>query len=582
MGLFNKIAEKLYTSPTNSDSTKSRYSPVNKETKSYSRNSNKLNLSHMSTMINEITNNGLGFSLPVFGPNVSISGDYSREGYASQTFDTPPMSFKQLALVLEQDEDARQAINHLTSMITGGSHYWKATTDEYGDYLNKISKQIDFDWLDSLMVQEALWYGNTVWKPRMGIANVRNKEDLLWIPISSLKRVWWDRQRQPYVYEFRGPQYQGYHQVRDYFKADINAMDLIHIVWNPVDASVFGTGLGVPICIQREYQVNTTDGLDDRRSTSLIDQKLQTRDTMLKAQSRYLTRNVYSIPDGEDDDVTALRSDLKDLEPLEDVVAGNKIEVQELGSVQREFDPTLHSDLIKGPIMQSLGTNVGKQSGESSHTYANAETAKEMEQIGLSSFPLIIGRQIQDQLFKPIYESMPTYDPMYYSGMLAVPWEHMEPELIFGRQEKKTIETDQAIKLLEIAMQSRSMPDPLEVRQILSDLGLPVKQKYTDQLNSVYNNYQVMPPYMQQPQADFSTYGADQAPRPQDTGYYTPDANNPNPRYPQPLPDGQPVVQSYPNATVTPGMDPRPSDPRANFDAISRVQMTTKDKKGNA
>jgi hypothetical protein len=221
--------------------------------------------------------------------------------------------------------------------------------------------------------------------------------------------------------------------------------------------------------------------------------------------------------------------------------------------------------------MQSLGTFVGKQGGESQHTYANAETGKELEQIGLSSFPLIIARQLQDQLFKPMYDADPMYDSMYYQGMLAVPWEHMEPELNFGRQEKKTIDTDQAIKLMEIAMNSGAMPDPVEVRDILTMLGLPVKQKYTDQLNAAYNNYQAMPPYM--PQADFSTYQADQTPRPADYPYYQ-DNQYPHPSYPQPMPDGQPVVASHPTGQLTPGMDSRPTSGQLNYDAISKIQMT--------
>jgi hypothetical protein len=532
----------------------------------------------MQHLVTEVMQNTMAFSQPVFGPTIGTSGDYSREGYASTTFAKPRVAFRKLALILEEDEDARFAMNHLTSLVTGGAHYWKAKTDEYGDYLNKFSKDIDFDWLDTLMVQESLWYGNTAWKPRLGIGHIRNKDDLMWLPISSLRRIWWDRQRQPYVYEFRGPQYQGYHQVSKYFNTDIKGTDVIHIVWNPVDASPFGTGLGQALAIEREYKVQTVNGLEDRKSTSLMDQKVETRHNMLQSQRRYIPRNVYSIPEGEDADVTALRSDLQELEPQEDVVSGNKIEVQELGSIQKGFDPTLHNDLVQGPIMKSLGTTVGKQAGESSHTYANAETAAELEQIGLSSFPLAIARQLQDKLFKPWYDANPMYDPMYYQGMIALQWDDIEPELNFGRQEKKTVDTDQAIKLLEIAMQMGALPDPVEGRQILSDLGLPLKQKFTDQINAAYNNYQVVPPYMnqqQQQQLSWDTTQADQAPRPMDTAPpYSPDANYPHPSYPHPMPDGQPVITAHPSAQITPGVDSMPSDPRLNHDAVSRIRDT--------
>ena len=590
MGILDRLRNSLGNNNNTNDSTHKRYVPYDRDVPAMSPNSNKMNLAYVSQMLTEMSSNGQlvgggaqgGFSQPVWGPAVNVLGDYSREGYTSQTFDQPAVAFVKLAQALEVDEDAQLAINHLSSMVTGGAHYWKAKTDEHGEYLSKYSKQLDFDWLDTIMIKELLWYGNSVWKPRMGISEIRNKDDLLWIPISSFKRVWWDRQRVPYVYEFRGAQYQGYHQINTY-NADVSANDIIHLMWNPVDSSAFGIGLGVPIMAEREYQVQTTSGLDDRKSPSLMDQKLETRHNMIQTQKRYLSRNVYSIMEGEDEDVQALRSDLASLEPQEDVVSGNKIEVQELGSAQRSFDPTLFSDLVEGPIMKALNTFRGKQAGESQHTYANAESAAQLEEIGLASFPLTVARQIEDKLFRVWYDANPMYDPSYYGGMLALPWDEIQPELNFGRQEKKTVEPEMAVKLLEMAIQSGAMPDPVEIRDILGKLGLPVTQKYTDMLNAQYNNTGVMPPYFQTGDSmsgpippDWNTYQADnQTPRPMDYSQYTPDYDNPTPRYPIPD-DGQPVIQAQPTAPITPGIDPQPSDATLNHDAITRINTEPK------
>ena len=175
-----------------------------------------------------------GFSQPVWSPELSTVGAYSREGYTSKSFDVPTVSFKTQALALETDEDVQLAVNHLSSQITGGEHYWKSEYNEISDYMQDFSTRIDFDWLDTIIVKELLWYGNSFWKPRMGIARIQGKDDLMHIPISSAVRIWWDRQRKPYKIEFRGSEYQGYH----------NPEDVMHFQWNPIDASAYCTGFG--------------------------------------------------------------------------------------------------------------------------------------------------------------------------------------------------------------------------------------------------------------------------------------------------------------------------------------------------
>ena len=42
-----------------------------------------------------------GLSQPVWGPEISTVGAYSREGYTSKTFDTPVISFRAQAQALE-------------------------------------------------------------------------------------------------------------------------------------------------------------------------------------------------------------------------------------------------------------------------------------------------------------------------------------------------------------------------------------------------------------------------------------------------------------------------------------------------
>lgn len=150
------------------------------------------------------------------------------------------------------------------------------------EYLEDFSRGIDFDTFDTIMVKELLWYGNSVWKPRMGIQNVRSFDDLMHIPISSFVRVWWDRQRQPYKYEFRGAEYQGYH----------NPGEVIHFVWNPIDASVFGTGFGASMTSPRFFSQVSSNGLIDNKLPSLLERKYATQFNMQMAEQ---TRKCFKI-----------------------------------------------------------------------------------------------------------------------------------------------------------------------------------------------------------------------------------------------------------------------------------------------
>lgn len=455
-----------------------------------------------------------GFSQPVWGPEISTIGNYSREGYTSKTFIIPKVAFGIQRDALIEDEDVQLAINDLSSQITGGSHYWKGTDDAITSYMEDFSKRIDFDWMDVELVKELLWYGNAVYKPRMGIAHINQKSDLMHIPISSFVRIWWDRNRIPYKYEFRGSEYQGYH----------NVGDVMHFKWNPIDANEFGQGFGVAMTIPRLFERITPDGSETKQLPSLIDLKLSTKMTMHLTERRYIPRNVYQAIDANEDERAQLTGDLRKLEEGEDFVFGNKVEVTELGSIQRAFDPTLFADLTQGAIFKALNNVRGKQAGESQHTYANAKTAALLDEIGLASFPLAVMRQLIDYLFKPWYEANPIYSPDYGGGIVAMDWEACEYELNFGEVEKKDMPTEEMIKLIELATTTGAIQDPLEIRDLFERAGLPLSKEYTEQLNDQYNDPmgQMAMQNLNIPQTDmgggpvFNTVPADQAPRPYD------------------------------------------------------------------
>lgn len=460
-----------------------------------------------------------GFSQPVWGPEISTVGSYSREGYTSRTFDMPVQPFSKIVIAMESDEDVQLAINHLASQITGGAHYWKGKNQEISEYISKFSKQIDFDWFDTILVKELLAYGNSVWKPRCGIGEIRNKEDLMHIPISSFVRIWWDRSRKPYKYEFRGSQYQGYH----------NPDELMHFVWNPVDASAFGLGLVVAMVAPRQFEQITPDGPEINELPSMLDRKYSNQLTMHLTERRYIPRNVFIAKEADDAERDQLRGDLRVLSPNEDFVFGKDVDVKELGAVQRAFDPTLFNDTVQGPIMRALNDFRGKQGSESSHQYANAKTSAVLDEIGLASFPLAVTRQVIRFLFKPWYEANPLPDPNFtgtvFEGM-GLNWDDCEFELNFGEVEKTDVEVKDMIQLIDSAVRNGAVNDPLELRDLYDRAGLPLSKEFTEEMNQQYNDYKAMPPNfenMEIPQEQppyWNTAGADQQPRPMDNSIY--------------------------------------------------------------
>jgi len=407
-----------------------------------------------------------GLSQPVWGPEISTVGAYSREGYTSKTFDAPLIKHRLQAAALEIDEDVQLAINDLASKITGGQHYVKAKNDGLVDYFEKFTDEMRFDTWDTILVKELLWYGNSIYKPRLGIANVRSFDDLMHIPISSFVRIWWDRQRIPYKYEFRGAEYQGYH----------NPGEVIHFIWNPIDASAFGTGFGTSMTSPRFFEQVSSNGLIDNKLPSLLERKYATQFNMQMAEQRYITHNVWTVESGQESDRSALQGQIENLEIGQDVVAGTKTTVQELGSQARNFNPQQFQDITMGPIMKALNDFRSKEAGTSQHSYANAKTSAILTEIGLSAFPVSVMEQLNEKFFRPWYEAHPYYDPMYAGGMVPIPWSETDFEINFGEVEKKDIPIEQQIKLIELYMQAVAtgnvQGDPLEMRKLFEQAGL--------------------------------------------------------------------------------------------------------------
>lgn len=445
--------------------------------KGNSLNLNQIKNTMNSTLLSEMVVGGL--SQPVWGPEISTVGAYSREGYTSRTFDTPGISFKTQATALQLDEDVQLAINDLASKVTGGQHYIKGNSESFIEYMEDFTKNLHFDTFDTILVKELLWYGNSVWKPRMGIRNVKRMDDLMHIPISSFVRIWWDRQRVPYKLEFRGAEYQGYH----------NPGEVMHFKWNPVNASVFGTGFGVSVTSGRDFRMPLS-GEDsvDIVLPSMLERKYATQFTMAMAEQRYISRNVWIADGASADQRAVLQANIENAQIGQDIIAGTNVEVKELGSQARNFNPAQFADITQGPLFKALNDFRGKQAGESTHAYANAERAALLDELGLTAFPISVREQLNEKLFKPWYDGNPFFDKAYYDGMIPVPWHLNRFDVNFGQVEKKDIAVQDMIKLIELYLQSPVPKDPKQILKLFEQAGLPIDEDYIVTIDNMYND----------------------------------------------------------------------------------------------
>ena len=443
------------------------------------RHTNSVNLNLLKSTMNSSLLSEMvpGLSQPVWGPEISTVGAYSREGYTSRTFDTPAVSFRIQARALQQDEDVQLAVNDLSSKVTGGQHYIKGTNQQFIEYMEKFTTDMQLDTFDTILVKELLWYGNSIWKPRMGIKNLRNADDLMHIPISSFVRIWWDRQRVPYKFEFRGAEYQGYH----------NPGEILHFKWNPVNASVFGTGFGVSTTSTREFSMPlSSEDSVDVQLPSMLDRKYATQFTMQMAEQRYITRNVWIADGASADQRAVLQANIESAQIGQDIVSGTNVEVKELGSQGRNFNAEQFADITQGPLFKALNDFRGKQAGESTHSYANAERAAILDEVGLTAFPISVRKQLETKLFKPWYEANPFFTPSYMSGMLPLPWDESSFDLNFGQVEKRDISVTDMIKLIELYLQSPVPKDPRQILKLFEQAGLPIDEDY---LVTIMNQY---------------------------------------------------------------------------------------------
>jgi len=421
----------------------------------------------------------------------NIGGNhFPREGFTYTPFDTPIVSFKEQLQGYLDDEDAKMGIEFLAHSTTGGSHYFKAKTEGLISHIEDFAQKIKLDFISRQVAVELLAYGNSFWRLRKPIWECTSLEDFQQLPIDSAARIWWTPDRRPIWYEFRGASYNGY--FRPY--------EILHFNWNQINAQIFGYGMMSQLVKEVQYEEQTADGLVSMVRMPYLDIKHGMQNLVYRSLYRYLPRNVYEAPNSDEAERDDIRSELRNLFPGEDLVHGSQgLKVQELGSGIRAYEPNAFMDLFQGAIFKAVQTSKGRIAGQSQGpTYANGEESAVLDEIGLSFFPIWLKSQITEQILKPWYYFHETSDKNIAGGMIKIPWEHTDIELMYGKAMKKDLEPDQMLGWIQF-LAERGAISPREIRKAAELANVPLSSDEEGNLPGPQNPMQGQAPGMAAP-----------------------------------------------------------------------------------
>jgi len=396
----------------------------------------------------------------------NIGGNhFPREGFTYQPWDIPVIDFSQQMQGYKDDTDAQMGINFLAAKSTGGMHYFKGKTERIISHVTKWTKQVNMNKISWQIAKELLGFGNSFWRLRRPIWECDSFDDFMQIPIESSARIWWTPDRRPLWYEFRGAQYNGYFRPNE----------IIHFSWNSLNGQIYGFGIMAQLVNKIFYYEDTADGPVLKQRESLMDIKHGMQNTIYKTLKRYIPRNVYNAKKADDTTLDNMRDSLKILNENEDVVAGiPELEIKELGSATRAFDPSGYADLFQSDIFKAIGSSKGRiAAGNEGPTYANGKESSVLDEIGLAMFPLELAAAITKNFIKPWYQFNQVYDPMIAGGLYPVPWEVTDLEFIFGKQEKVDMDAAAAQSWAQMLNQTGSIT-PLELRKAAEKYGFPL------------------------------------------------------------------------------------------------------------
>jgi hypothetical protein len=360
------------------------------------------------------------------------------------TYSQPKTSFSKLVEIYETVVDVSFGIDFLTEAIVGPGFYFSAANENLRDYLSDYGEEFKLDAFNTIVAHEKLAYGNSVFQ--------KQGADLKWMPISSLKKIYWDG-NQPMGYEFLGREY-----------LTLPTSEIVHFTFRRSNASPFGLGLLHQLAVERDYSVTVDGDKKTRTLPSIVDIDAQALDDLRKILHRYIGRTIYKFPGASKANIDSNKATLKTLEPEEDFVV-NQGEAQELGTTARRYDVDAYMEVVGSLIIKGIQNPVGRLFATPGFTYASVDAILEAAERKIIMFQRDLKRDIENHILKDWY----TLNPWINANGVPIPWREAHIRLNWGVPDLPEI--DPAIVLQAVEKQIMRLD---EARENLKNMGYKV------------------------------------------------------------------------------------------------------------
>jgi hypothetical protein len=369
----------------------------------------------------------------------------------SNRIQAPP--FEDMVQAHLADGDISFALDLHTAVIAGRGFHIKAATENMKDYILDFTKDFQLGQFGQYAVMETLGYGSSFYR----YPDPANRTDIEWLPVSTCRAVNWGRDGKLANYEFNG-----------YRDQTVPAEEILHLRWRRINASFFGYGLLEPLISSRSYEVLRNKKWETRVRPSIMDIKPEMQDVGRKVMRRYIARHFVRMKDADDDEVKQARTDLKVLEPEEDIVTGADATVEELGKGVKVIDWESWEKLFRNEIITMTQNPAIRIFTEPGFTKANADAALDAVKMLLQGFADHLASEITNVIIRSWYEA----NPYFNANGEKVKWPEAEIEYCWGVLEKPKVELKD---LIEIGRLSATTPmkviKPSEFRRNLRNMA---------------------------------------------------------------------------------------------------------------
>ncbi|MCS4537579.1 MAG: hypothetical protein HYY67_01795 [Thaumarchaeota archaeon] len=375
----------------------------------------------------------------------------------SAQWSSPKIPLSKMVEAYETVVSISFGIDFLTEAIVGPGFYVSASNENIKDYISSYVEEIRLDSFNAIVTQEKLAYGNSIFEKGDGF-------DLKWLPISTLRKIYWDANKEPRSYEFLGAA--GYRQ--------INASDLIHFTFRRSNASPFGLGLIHQLLVERTYNVKENGELKTKKMPSIVDIDSQAIDDIRKILHRYLRRTIYNFPGASSDVINQNKSTLKVLNPEEDFV-GTNAQAQEIGG-QRSYDIDGYIDVVQSLIIQGIQNPVGRLFSTPGFTYASVDAILEAAERKIMMFQRDLKRDVENLLLRPWYSAHPWIN----ANGVPVPWSEARVRVNWGIPEVPELDPMVVLQAASTIISGQPLMRIDEARENLKNLGYKVWELGTE------------------------------------------------------------------------------------------------------